>query len=110
LVGKLQKGFDSYSEGKDQEECSSKPAGANSSPDFIWKIPNTKKGWWRGWHLSSKSEALSSSPSTTKKKKKEKALIGLRGTGKNGCVVEAKMSHEGRKKGLRCRPKLRLNL
>jgi hypothetical protein len=36
----------SYSGGRDQEDCSSKPAQANSSQDPISKIPNTKK--WAG--------------------------------------------------------------
>jgi hypothetical protein len=34
-----------YSEGRNQETHSSKPARANSSQDPISKIPNTKKGW-----------------------------------------------------------------
>jgi hypothetical protein len=33
----------SYSEGRDQEDCSSKPAQGNSSEDPISKIPNTKR-------------------------------------------------------------------
>jgi hypothetical protein len=38
----------SYSGGKGQEDCSSKPAQANSSKDPILKTSNTKKGWWSG--------------------------------------------------------------
>jgi hypothetical protein len=34
-----------YSGGRDQEDCSSKPAGVNSSLDPISKIPNTKNDW-----------------------------------------------------------------
>jgi hypothetical protein len=33
----------SYLGGRDLEDCSLKPAWANSSQDFILKIPNTKK-------------------------------------------------------------------
>jgi hypothetical protein len=38
----------SYSEGRDQEDCSLKPAQANSSQDPILKKPITKMGWWSG--------------------------------------------------------------
>jgi hypothetical protein len=38
----------SSSGGRDQENCNSKPAWANSSRDTTLKIPNTKKGWWSG--------------------------------------------------------------
>jgi hypothetical protein len=38
----------SYSGGRDQEECSSKSAWANSFPDPISKNPITKKGWCSG--------------------------------------------------------------
>jgi hypothetical protein len=38
----------SYSGGRDEEDCSSKPAWANSLGDSISEIPNTKKGWWSG--------------------------------------------------------------
>jgi hypothetical protein len=39
----------SYSENKDQEDNSSKPAQENSSQDRILKLPNTKtQGWWSG--------------------------------------------------------------
>jgi hypothetical protein len=38
----------SYSGGRDQEDCGSKPAQGNSSGDPISKIANTKKGWWSG--------------------------------------------------------------
>jgi hypothetical protein len=37
----------SYSGGRDQEDCSLKPALANSSQDPILKILNIKKGWWK---------------------------------------------------------------
>jgi hypothetical protein len=38
-----------YSEGRDQEDCSSKPAWANSAQDPISKKkPFTEKGWWSG--------------------------------------------------------------
>jgi NADPH-dependent ferric siderophore reductase len=47
----------SHSGGGDQEDCSSKPARANSSQDPILKKPFTKKGWW------------SSSPSIAKKER-----------------------------------------
>jgi hypothetical protein len=33
----------SYSEGRNQEDFSLKPAPANSSQNPIWKIPNTKR-------------------------------------------------------------------
>jgi hypothetical protein len=38
----------SYSEGRDQEDHSVKPAQGNSSRDPILKKPFTKKGWWSG--------------------------------------------------------------
>jgi hypothetical protein len=38
----------SYSGGKDQEDCGSKPALANSSGDPISKNPSQKSGWWSG--------------------------------------------------------------
>jgi hypothetical protein len=38
----------SCSEGRDQEDLSSKPAPANSLQDPISKIFNTKKDWWSG--------------------------------------------------------------
>jgi hypothetical protein len=34
----------SYSGGRDQDDCSSKPAQANSSRDSIWKKTHRKKG------------------------------------------------------------------
>jgi hypothetical protein len=34
-----------YSGGRDQEDCGSKPARANSSKDPILKIPIAKTGW-----------------------------------------------------------------
>jgi hypothetical protein len=36
----------SYSEGRDQEDCGSKPAWANNSQDPILKKTNHKKVWW----------------------------------------------------------------
>jgi hypothetical protein len=38
----------SYSEGRDQEDHSSKPAWPNTSRDPIWKKKSQKKGWWSG--------------------------------------------------------------
>jgi hypothetical protein len=38
----------SYSGGRDQEDCGSKPAWANSSQDPTSKIPITKRDWWIG--------------------------------------------------------------
>jgi hypothetical protein len=38
----------SYSGDRDQEDCSLKPAWANSSQDLISKTPFTKNGWWSG--------------------------------------------------------------
>jgi hypothetical protein len=35
----------SYLGGKDQEDCGSKPAKANSSQNPILKIPDREKGW-----------------------------------------------------------------
>jgi hypothetical protein len=58
----------SYSGGRDQENRDSKPAWANSSPDLISKIPNTKIGLVE-WL---KIKALSSNPSATKKQIKMK--------------------------------------
>jgi hypothetical protein len=55
----------SYSRGKDQEDCSSRPIWANSSVDPISKIPNTKRAGGVAQvveHLLSKCEALGSSP------------------------------------------------
>jgi hypothetical protein len=57
----------SYSRGRDQEDCSSKPSQANSSQSPILKIPNTQKRGTGGVtqeveHLPSKREALSSNP------------------------------------------------
>jgi hypothetical protein len=51
----------SYSGGRDQEDRSSKPAQATSSPDPILKKPITKKGG---------RVALSSNPSTAKTKER----------------------------------------
>jgi hypothetical protein len=58
----------SYSGGRGQEDCGSKPAWANSSRDPILKKPFTKIGLVE-WL---KVKALSSSLSTAKKKKKKK--------------------------------------
>jgi hypothetical protein len=69
----------SYSGGRDQEDCSSRPTQANSSRDPISKIYNIgKKKKPRGDRsmtlvtecLLSKCKTLSSNPSTIKKKKK----------------------------------------
>jgi hypothetical protein len=38
----------SYSGSRNQEDHSSKPAQANSSPDPVLKKPFTKKSWWSG--------------------------------------------------------------
>jgi hypothetical protein len=38
----------SYSGGRDQEVCSSKPAQANNSAKPYLEKPFTKKGWWSG--------------------------------------------------------------
>jgi hypothetical protein len=38
----------SYSGGKNQVGCASKPAWISSLPDTILKIPFTKKSWWSG--------------------------------------------------------------
>jgi hypothetical protein len=57
----------SYSGGRDQEDCGSKPAQANSSMRPYLEKPFTKIGLVE-W---CKVKALSSSPSTTKKKKKK---------------------------------------
>jgi hypothetical protein len=35
---------------RDQEDHDLRLAWANSSKDPIWKICNTKKGWWSGWN------------------------------------------------------------
>jgi hypothetical protein len=56
----------SYSGGRDQEDCSSKPAQANSLLDPISKKPFTKIGLVE-WL---KVKALSSNSSTAKKNKK----------------------------------------
>jgi hypothetical protein len=58
----------SYSGGRGQEDCGSKPAWENSSRDPIFKKPFTKIGLVE-WL---KVKALSSSLSTAKKKKKKK--------------------------------------
>jgi hypothetical protein len=56
-------GNPSYSRGRYQEDCSSKPAQANSLHDPISKNPITKIGLVK-WL---KEKALTSSPSTAKK-------------------------------------------
>jgi hypothetical protein len=58
----------SYSGGRDQEDCNSKPAWANSLQAPILNISNIKKDWGVVEYLPNKDEALSSSPSTTKEK------------------------------------------
>jgi hypothetical protein len=58
----------SYSRGRDQEDCGSKPSWANSSQDPISKNHITKN-WLVEWL---KVKVLSSSLSTAKKKKKKK--------------------------------------
>jgi hypothetical protein len=58
----------SYSGGREQEDCGSKPAWTNSSQDTISKKPFTKIGLVE-WL---KVKALSSSPSTAKKQKGKK--------------------------------------
>jgi hypothetical protein len=55
----------SYSRGRDQEDCSSKPACSNSSERPYLKKTHHGKGLVGQWL---KVKALSSSPSTTKKK------------------------------------------
>jgi hypothetical protein len=55
----------SYSGGRHQEDCGSKPAVANSSRDSVLKIPNTKLQVIE--YLPIKCEAHSSNPSTTQK-------------------------------------------
>jgi hypothetical protein len=57
-----------YSGGRDQEDCGSKPAPANSLQELILKKPMTKKGLVE-WL---KVKVLSSNPSTEKKKKSER--------------------------------------
>jgi hypothetical protein len=56
-----------YSGGRDQEDCSSKPAWANSSQDPISKISITEKGLAEGL----REKVLSSSLSTAKQNKKK---------------------------------------
>jgi hypothetical protein len=58
-----------YSGGRDQEDGSSKPAQANSSPDPIWKNPSQK-----GLPEWLKVKALSSSPTSANKIKQNKAM------------------------------------
>jgi hypothetical protein len=60
----------SYSGGRDQEDCSSKTARANSSVRPYLEKPFTKIGLVE-WL---KVKALSSTPSTAKKKKKKKKI------------------------------------
>jgi hypothetical protein len=63
----------SYSRGRVQEDCGSKPARANSSQDPILKMLNTKKRAGRVaqevQYLSIKCEALSSKPQYLQKTK-----------------------------------------
>jgi hypothetical protein len=68
----------SYSGGRDQKDCDSKPTQASSSWDPIMKKTITKKGWWSGSRdkvAASKHEALSSNPSTTKKEEKDYKIL-----------------------------------
>jgi hypothetical protein len=53
----------SYSGGRRQEDCVSKPTPGNSLRDPISKTPSTKKDW----HLPSKREALKFNPPLQKK-------------------------------------------
>jgi hypothetical protein len=55
----------SYSGGRDQEDCGSKPAWANSLWDLILKKPFTEKGWWNG----SRCRPWGQAPVPQKKKK-----------------------------------------
>jgi hypothetical protein len=49
----------SYSGGRDQEDCSSKPAWAHSSWDHILKKKKSqKKGWWSGSNKSAWLESM----------------------------------------------------
>jgi hypothetical protein len=69
----------SYSGGRDQENCGSKPARVNSLQDPISKKTLHKKKKEKEKKIGLvewlKVKALSSSPCTKKKKKKEKNLI-----------------------------------
>jgi hypothetical protein len=58
----------SYTGGRDQEDCSSKPAQTNSSQDLILKIPITKN--WTGGVAQGKGTEFK--PQYHKKEKKEK--------------------------------------
>jgi hypothetical protein len=66
----------SYSGGRDQEDCGSKPGKTNNLQDPISKKKSiTKKGWWSGSSGRAPTyQVLSSNPSTIKKKKKEAKL------------------------------------
>jgi hypothetical protein len=57
----------SYSGDKDKDDCSSRPAWANSSQDPISKIAITKKGW-----CGALCFLCSNTPQHQKKKKKKK--------------------------------------
>jgi hypothetical protein len=70
----------SYSGGRDQEDCGSKTAKANSPERPYLKKPFTKIGLV-GWL---KVKALSLNPSTTKKKKKDKLKFPLAVSGSSG--------------------------
>jgi hypothetical protein len=56
----------SCSGGRDQEDCGSKPARANTSWDPISKNPITERGWWSG----SRCRHWVQAPVPKKKKKK----------------------------------------
>jgi hypothetical protein len=57
----------SYLGGRDQEDHSLKPAGANSLQDPILKKPFTEKGWWSG----SRCKPLVQGPVLQKNKKQK---------------------------------------
>jgi hypothetical protein len=59
----------SYSEGRDQEDCSSKPAQANTAPEILSQKALHKKLGLVEWI---KVKALSSSPSTAKERERER--------------------------------------
>jgi hypothetical protein len=66
----------SCSGGRDQEDCGSKPARANTSWDPISKNPITERGWWSG----SRCRHWVQAPVPKKKKKKiSKQMHNLRG-------------------------------
>jgi hypothetical protein len=64
----------SYLGGRDQEDHSLKPAGANSLQDPILKKPFTEKGWWSG----SRCKPLVQGPVLQKNKKQKQKQKKLR--------------------------------